>query len=123
MLLAGGVMKHYKLLLPEHLNNNGVLFGGNLLKWIDEFAYITASLEYPNNKFVTIGLDSVVFKEPIESGAILCFDITKEKLGKTSLKLLVKVYYPNEEDRILFQTYITFVNISKKGNKKKPIFC
>lgn len=115
-------MKHYKLLLPEHLNNNGVLFGGNLLKWIDEFAYITASLEYPKNKFVTIGLDSVVFKEPIESGAILCFDMTREKLGETSIKLLVKVYYPQEEERVLFQTYITFVNISKKGNKKKPIF-
>lgn len=115
-------MKHYKLLLPEHLNNNGVLFGGNLLKWIDEFAYITVSLNYPGNKFVTIGLDSVVFKEPIRSGAILCFEVTQEKLGNTSVKQLVKVYYPEEEKRILFHTYITFVNISNDGNEKKPIF-
>jgi hypothetical protein len=40
-------MEYYKLILPEHLNHHGKLFGGNTLKWIDEFAYITASQEFP----------------------------------------------------------------------------
>lgn len=114
-------MKHYKLLLPEHLNNNGVLFGGNLLKWIDEFAYITASLEYPGNKFVTIGLDSVLFKEPIKSGAILCFDINMIKIGRTSINYDIRVSYPDDDKRILFETNITFVNVSKEGMDKKEI--
>lgn len=113
-------MEHYKLLLPEHINNNGVLFGGNLLKWLDEFAYITASLHYPGNKFVTIGLDNVVFKEPIKSGCILCFKATEYKLGNSSIQYDVEVYYADEkpENRtILFETKITFVNISEEGNK------
>lgn len=114
-------MKHYKLLLPEHINNNGVLFGGNLLKWLDEFAYITASLHYPGNKFVTIGLDNVFFKEPIKPGCILCFEATEFKLGNSSIQYDVKVYYADEKPEniaILFETKITFVNISEEGNKK-----
>ncbi len=121
MLYLGEIMRHYKLLLPEHLNNNGVLFGGNLLMWIDEFSYITASLDYPGNRFVTIGLDSVQFKEPIKSGAILCFDIELVKLGNSSVKYSVKVHYPDEMERSLFETYITFVNIEKESNKKAAI--
>ncbi len=113
-------MEHYKLLLPEHINNNGVLFGGNLLKWLDEFAYITASLHYPGNKFVTIGLDNVVFKEPIKSGCILCFKAVEIKLGNSSIQYLVDVYYadePETERKTLFETKITFVNISNSGEK------
>lgn len=114
-------MEHYKLLLPEHMNNNGVLFGGNLLKWLDEFAYITASLHYPGNRFVTIGLDNVVFKEPIKAGSILVFKSTEIKIGNTSIEYLVEVYYADENKdnrKTLFETKITFVNISKCGDKK-----
>ena len=42
-------MEHRKLVLPEFLNNQGYLFGGNLLKWVDESAYITASLDFPSS--------------------------------------------------------------------------
>ncbi len=117
-------MEHYKLLLPEHINNNGVLFGGNLLKWLDEFAYITATLHYPGNRFVTIGLDNVVFKEPIKAACILCFKATELKLGNSSIQYLIDVYYADEDEgsrKVLFETKITFVNISLGGDKKEIV--
>ena len=45
-------MENHRLVLPEHLNHYGFLFGGHLLKWVDEFAYIAATIEYPNFTFV-----------------------------------------------------------------------
>ena len=30
------------------MNSQGSLFGGYLLAWLDEFAYITAQLEFPS---------------------------------------------------------------------------
>jgi len=36
-------MESYKLVLPEHLNHYGYLFGGNMLKWVDEISWIAAS--------------------------------------------------------------------------------
>ena len=59
-------MEHHRLVLREHLNDQGNLFGGYLLKWIDEFAYITVNIEFPNHQFVTIVMDKVEFKHPIK---------------------------------------------------------
>jgi acyl-CoA hydrolase len=52
----------------EHLTTRGKLFGGNTLKWIDEFDYITASQEFPGNNFLTIALDNVVFRKAVALG-------------------------------------------------------
>ena len=116
-------MNHRKLVHPEHMNDQGSLFGGYLLKWIDEFAYITASIDYPGNRFVTIALDNVEFKHPIELGEILRFTVTETRKGTTSVEYLVEVFGEKEADSdktALFATKITFVNV-QGDNGKAPI--
>ncbi len=114
-------MKYYQLVLPEFMNEQGVLFGGYLLKWIDEFAYITASLDYPANRFVTVSLDNVVFRKPIKVGYILCFDVVQVRKGTTSLSYAIRVHNakdPSRKDELLFETGIVFVNVDAEGQKK-----
>jgi acyl-CoA hydrolase len=116
-------MKHHKLVLPEFMNEQGALFGGNLLKWIDEFAYVTASLDLPGNCFVTVSLDNVVFRKPIKVGYILCFDVVRVRLGTTSVSYDIKVFNAKDhtqKDDLLFETHIVFVNVNAEG-KKEPI--
>ncbi|NJK48817.1 acyl-CoA thioesterase [Candidatus Gracilibacteria bacterium] len=93
-------MDYYKLVLPEHLNHYGNLFGGSLLKWIDEFAYIAANLEFPGNQFVTIALGNVEFRHGVNNGEILKFIILCDRLcrcaehkrvGKSSVKYNVNI--------------------------------
>lgn len=113
-------MKTHKLILPEHLNNYGFLFGGYLLQWIDEHAYIVATMQYPGNKFVTISLDNVVFKKSITDGSILIFDITEESKGNTSITYNAKVFgrhIESNKETFVFETNITFVNVDETGNK------
>ena len=113
-------MDHRKIVYPEFLNDHGTLFGGYMLKWIDEFAYITVSLDYPDNKFVTIGLDNVVFKHAVHHGEILRFSIDEKKRGTTSVAYAVEVFGEKgagNSDKILFQTSITFVNVNESGAK------
>jgi acyl-CoA hydrolase len=115
-------MEHYKLILPEHLNHHGNLFGGNMLKWIDEFAYITANQELPGNTFLTIALDNVVFRKAVSLGEIIRFVITRSHLGETSVQYNVKAYGTRrhkQTDETLFETKITFVAVDVYGNKKK----
>ena len=115
-------VNHHKLVQPEFLNHQGFLFGGYLLKWVDELAYITAKLEYPENRFVTIALDDVVFKHRITNGQILRFAINLSKRGTTSLQYNVQVFAKEqpESQRIVFETNITFVNVGDSG-QKQPI--
>ncbi len=115
-------MNHYKYVISEHLNHYGTLYGGTLLKWIDEQGYITAAVDYPDHRFVTVALDNVEFKHRIEIGAVLRFSVEKTRIGNSSLTYQVKVFSAvesAESNIVLFETNITFVNVDEKGNKVK----
>ncbi len=114
-------MINHKLVLPEHLNHYGYLFGGYLLHWVDEYAYITANLDFPGHRFVTIGLDTVVFRKSIRMGSVLKFDINRTRVGNTSAVYSVKVFsdsIENGAEELVFETNITFVNIDESGKKQ-----
>ena len=113
-------METHNLVLPEHLNHFGYLFGGYLLKWVDEYAWIAATLDYPNCRFVTIGMDKVEFKKGVREGAILRFEVKRTAIGKTSLQYAVNVFSSDRRSKHLpiFSTHVTFVRIDEKGRKK-----
>jgi acyl-CoA hydrolase len=113
-------MINHKLVLPQYLNHYGFLFGGHLLKWVDEYAYIAASMEYPSCDFVTIGMDKVEFKKSVTEGTILIFMIDKTREGKTSVQFSVSVFSTKAkaEKDMIFSTKVTCVRIDEAGNKQ-----
>ena len=113
-------MENYKLVLPEHLNHYGYLFGGNLLKWVDEVAWIAASLDYPGCNFVTIGMDRVEFRKSVKQGTLLRLEANRAKEGTTSVQYTVEVYRHDIDtgaDTQIFRTNTTFVCIDSQGKK------
>lgn len=113
-------MDNYILVRPEHLNHYGYLFGGNLLKWVDEFSWLCASRDYPGCSLVTVGLDQVVFKEQIKNGSILRCNISRVSTGTTSVTYKTTVYAcepGSRTEKQVFSTQITFVCVDKYGNK------
>ena len=114
-------MENHKLVLPEHLNQYGYLFGGYLLKWVDEVAWIAATLDYSGCNFVTRGLDKVEFRESVLGGTILRFISEKAGSGNTSVTYTVKVFRGRggtESDDLIFSTSVTLVCIDEEGKKK-----
>lgn len=113
-------MISYKFVMTEHLNHYGFLYGGNLLKWVDETAWIAVSLDYPNAHFVTVGMDKVEFKKQVVLGAILRFDINRVKEGHTSASYCVDVTMREPTKTLdipIFHTDITFVRVDANGKK------
>lgn len=114
-------MENYKLVLPEHLNHYGYLFGGNLLKWVDESAYIAARAEYPRFEFVTVAMNRVEFKKRVHLGAILRFHVERTRIGRTSVDYEVRVFVQQpsaETGHAIFSTTVTFVCIDQTGQKQ-----
>lgn len=114
------IMENFKIVLPEHLNHYGFLFGGNMLKWVDEVAYIAASMEYPGCNFVTVAMDKVEFKKSICQGSLLRFDVRQNRLGTTSVRYLVQVHARDLQqghEELVFSTTITFVCVDNCGKK------
>lgn len=115
-------MTSYQLVMPEHTNHYGFLFGGTLLKWIDEIAWMSASIDYPKLRFVTIGMNAVEFRKSAHSGSVLRFDVAPLKLGRTSITYLVTVVkreMGTDYDESIFSTEITFVCVDDDGNKRE----
>ena len=113
-------MDHYKLVLPEFLNHYGCLFGGHMLCWVDEVAYMTVNIDFPGHRFLTISLSQVEFRHVVPEGEILRFQVDCTKLGNTSVCYEVSVYGTQKTstpDKPLFQTEITFVAVDETQRK------
>jgi acyl-CoA hydrolase len=113
-------MNLFAIVRPEHLNHYGRLFGGAILRWVDEYAWLTASLDYPHCSLVTVAMDRVEFKHATVAGAILRFDIRRTRQGTTSVTYAVHVYADEPgsgEEKFIFSTQITFVRVDDQGHK------
>jgi acyl-CoA hydrolase len=113
-------MDNFAIVRPEHLNHYGRLFGGAILRWVDEFAWLVASLDFPHCSLVTVGMDRVEFKEPAAAGSILRFRILPAGQGTTSVTYSVDVHADEpgaETEKFIFSTRITFVRVDADGRK------
>ena len=109
---------HTYIIRPEYLNHGGNLFGGQMLSWADEVAYITATLKYPRCEFVTKALEATDFKTPAANGHII--EVTGEVIetGVTSCKVLVSAKNLTVHHDV-FSTHFVLVNVI--DGKKTPI--
>jgi len=114
-------MNTYAIVRQEHLNHYGFLFGGALLQWVDEFAWLVASRDFPGCPLVTIGMDRINFLRPVANGSILRFSILPLEQGLTSASYAVEVFAdaPGASEEVeVFSNNITFVHVDSDGNKQ-----
>jgi acyl-CoA hydrolase len=105
-----------KWIKPEDLNPNGTLFGGSLLRWIDEEAAIYTIVQLNNPKVVTKFISEINFVSSAKVGDIIELGITATHFGSTSLTLRCEVRNKITRKSILTIDKIVFVNLDEEGN-------
>ena len=105
-----------KWVKPEDLNPNGTLFGGSLLKWIDEEAAIYAIVQLDNPHVVTKYISEINFVSSARQGDIIELGITAISFGTTSLTMRCEVRNKITRKSILTIDRIVFVNVDEDGN-------
>lgn len=105
-----------KWIKPEDLNANGTLFGGSLLKWIDEEAAIYSIVQLGNNRAVTKYISEINFVSSARQGDIIELGITATSFGRTSITLRCEVRNKITRKSILTIEKIVFVNLDEQGN-------
>jgi acyl-CoA hydrolase len=114
-------MNNYTIVRQEHLNHYGFLFGGALLQWVDEFAWLVASRDFPGCALVTVGMDRISFRKPVANGSILRFSIRPERRGTSSVRYTVDVFADApgaSAESEVFSTTITFAHVDQDGSKQ-----
>ncbi len=78
------------VMMPRDTNPQGSIFGGVILSFIDQAAWIEA-LRQANRRYVTVAINTVEFKQPVLVGDILSLWATTKKIGRTSITVHVDV--------------------------------
>lgn len=113
------VYKTRKLVKPTDLNARGTLFGGQLLKWIDEEAAIFAFCQADTPHLVTKAMSEIEFVSPVIVGDIIEFGCEMLELGNSSITVKLSVRHKFTKKIIITIDKITFVNVDKWGGIKQ----
>lgn len=113
--------KSSKLVLPGDTNNHNTLFGGLLMKYIDELAAIAAR-RHTQSDCVTAVNDGVHFHKPILNGHIVELEAYVGSVGRTSVEIFVKIMTENtltKDFSIAATSFLTFVALDDQGRPKE----
>lgn len=99
------------LMMPEHANHLGNVHGGVIMKLVDEAAAI-AAMRHAGSPAVTVAMDSMSFKQPVQVGDLLICNALVTFTHRSSMEVEVHV---TAEDPVTGETthtnsaYLVFV--------------
>lgn len=108
------------------VNAAGMLFGGELLAWMDELAGIAAK-RFSGSDVVTVGVNQVSFLKPIPLGAFLDLEAQVTKVGNTSMEISLEAWMDEREPRgtkrtgrvLAAKSTFVYVAVDSEGKPKK----
>jgi acyl-CoA hydrolase len=109
------IFKTRKLIKYEDLNSRGSLFGGQLLKWIDEEASIYTICQLETNKIVTKLISEINFMKPAYLNDVIEIGVDAISFGKTSITLEVIARIKDTKIEILKIDKMIFVSVDENG--------
>jgi len=107
-----------QLMQPEHANNHGNVHGGWIMKLADE-AGALACMRHAQHRVVTIAIDRMVFRQPIQIGDLIILTAEVTYVGRTSLEAEVQVIAENpiSGEQVHTNTaYLVYVALDDDGN-------
>ena len=115
---TASVFSNYFLVRHQDLNHAGTLFGGRMMAWADELAFIAATLSYPGATFVTKVFEKFDFIQGPGEGAIVRLDARIMNRGNSSVRVEVSGTWA-VDGRKIFITEAVMVNAH--GGHSVPI--
>ncbi len=108
-----------KLIKPNNLNANDTLFGGDLLRWIDEEAGIYAMTKIKSQKVVTKFISEINFVSSAKQGDVIEIGMEFVAIGRTSITMRCIVRNLFSQKTIISIDKIVFVLVDE-NEKPSP---
>lgn len=105
------------LMMPQDANIQGNVYGGTIMKLMDEIAGSVAALHARKN-VVTASVDRMSFFEPVYIGNLLILKASVNYVGKTSMEIGVRIEARDLRSGDTVHTgssYLTFVALDEFG--------
>lgn len=109
-----------QMMQPEDANPLGSVHGGAIMKLVDE-AGALACMRHAQNRVVTVAVDQMTFRSPIQIGNLVTLTAEVSYTGHTSLEAEVHVTAENPITGVCTHTntaYVVYVALDAAG---KPV--
>jgi acyl-CoA hydrolase len=106
-----------EMVLPQHTNALGSVFGGTVMSWVD-IAAATCAMRHCAKQVDTASVDAMHFLAPVRLGWVVTIQASVNYVGGTSCEIGVKVTSENPISGERFHTasaYLTFVALDSHG--------
>lgn len=113
--------KMSRAVMPSMTNHKNVLFGGELMKWMDEVSGIAAK-RFAQSDVSTVAVEQVKFYKPIPLGEFVDVVGTVAAVGNTSLRVQVTVMMdgePEQEEILAAEAVFVYVALNDEGKPRK----
>lgn len=109
-----------RLVMPNDLNFAGSLFGGRILEWIDEEAYIFAACQLDQKSLVTKHIGAISFETSAYQGDVVEFGLGVKAVGRSSVTVTCVVRNKQTKQNICLADDIVFVHIDPETRTPLP---
>ena len=107
-----------RVMMPRDTNAVGTIFGGTILSEIDLAAATEAHRHHPG-KVVTVSMDKVDFKAPVQVGDLVSFFTKTTRTGRSSITIHVSVWacrrFGGGEHQYVTEAEVTMVAVGEDG--------
>ncbi len=106
-----------RIMMPTDANIKGNVFGGSIMKYMDEIAAVVA-FRHAKKNVVTVSIDRMNFIAPVYLGNLLVLKASVNYVGKTSMEIGVRM---ESEDLITGKVthvgscFLTYVALDDRG--------
>ncbi len=104
-----------KMVAARDLNSNGTLFGGRVLAWIDEEAFIFVACQLDSPSIVTRSMSEVEFVSTARQGDLIEIGTEVVTIGRTSITVRCAVRNRRTQQIITRVERIVFVRVDSAG--------
>jgi acyl-CoA hydrolase len=107
-----------ELVLPQHTNALGAIFGGVVMGWVD-IAGAIAAMRFARRPVVTVSIDSLHFIVPIKTGNTVLTKARVTWAGTTSIEVEILVEAENSITGVVKKAthaFLTYVAVDDNGD-------
>lgn len=125
LLAKAGTVAHSRVemtqvVMPQHTNPLGTMFGGELLSWIDICASICAQ-RHCRGPVVTVSFDEVHFVTPIKHGFVVELHAQVNAVFSSSMEIGITATAENPlngDRNVAVRAFASFVFLDENGKPK-----
>jgi acyl-CoA hydrolase len=113
------------IVMPNAANSIGVTFGGQILRWVEEVAFVVATRISRGGHVLTATMDEVSFLRPTKVGDTVFLEAQATAVFGSSVEVMISVWGEVPEEGKPFHcgdAYATIVSVNSQGQPKNIPF-